>query len=231
MAAIRGLVKLLIVEDATKTAELLRKGLGQHGFVTDVANDGATALQLCLESRYDAIVIDVMLPELDGLSLLGRIRQHGIQTPAIFLTARGTIEDRLRGFEAGADDYLVKPFAVSELTARLHAILRRGANLQPELLQIEDLVIDPARHRATRGGRVLPLTPKEFQLLSLLARNKGQAMSRSLIAERVWDMFHDPGTNVVDVHINRLRAKVDATFGKKLIHTVRGVGYRLDATE
>jgi len=221
-------VKLLIVEDTKKTADLLQKGLGQHGFVTDVAGDGDSALRQCMSGHYDALVIDVMIPGLDGYELLASLRGRGVRTPAIFLTARGTIEDRLRGFEVGADDYLVKPFAISELTARLHAIIRRGTNLQPERIEIADLVIDPARHRATRAGTLLPLTPKEFKLLSLMARHQGQVLSRSMIAERVWDMFHDPGTNVVDVHIKRLRAKVDTPFPTKLIHTVRGVGYRLD---
>jgi two-component system, OmpR family, copper resistance phosphate regulon response regulator CusR len=225
------IVKLLIVEDTRKTADLLQKGLGQHGFVTDVAADGDSAVRLCLAGHYDAMVIDVMIPALDGYDLLAALRKHGIKTPAIFLTARGTIEDRLRGFEVGADDYLVKPFAISELTARIHAITRRGQQLQPENIEIADLRIDPARHRATRGGTLLPLTPKEFKLLSLMARHRGQVLSRSLIAERVWDMYHDPGTNVVDVHIKRLRAKVDSPFAVKLIHTVRGVGYRLDAEE
>jgi two-component system copper resistance phosphate regulon response regulator CusR len=225
------IVKLLIVEDTRKTAELLQKGLGQHGFVTDVAADGDSAMRLCLAGHYDALVIDVMIPALDGYDLLAALRKHGIKTPAIFLTARGTIEDRLRGFEVGADDYLVKPFAISELTARIHAITRRGQQLQPENIEIADLQIDPARHRATRGGTLLPLTPKEFKLLSLMARHRGQVLSRSMIAERVWDMYHDPGTNVVDVHIKRLRAKVDSPFAVKLIHTVRGVGYRLDAEE
>jgi two-component system, OmpR family, copper resistance phosphate regulon response regulator CusR len=221
-------VKILIVEDTRKTADLLQKGLSQHGFVTDLATDGEVARQLCLDGHYDALVIDVMIPALDGYSLLAALRQHGIRTPAIFLTARGTIEDRLRGFEVGADDYLVKPFAVSELTARIHAITRRGAQLQPQCIEVGDLLIEPTRHRASRGGTLLPLTPKEFKLLALMARHRGQVLSRSMIAERVWDMYHDPGTNVVDVHIKRLRAKVDAPFATKLIHTVRGVGYRLE---
>lgn len=221
-------MKLLVVEDAPKTASFLTKGLGQHGFVVDVAADADQALRLCQDASYDAMVIDVMLPGRDGFALLADLRRRGIATPALFLTARGALDDRVRGFEVGADDYLVKPFAISELVARLRAILRRSPQLQPERLVVGDLEIDPARHRATRAGVVLGLTPKEFALLAFLARHRGEVLSRTLIAERVWDMNYDPGTNVVDVHIRRLRAKVDDPFASRLIHTVRGVGYVLD---
>jgi two-component system copper resistance phosphate regulon response regulator CusR len=221
-------VKLLVVEDAPKTAGFLNKGLGQHGFVVDLAVDADQALRLCQDASYDALVVDVMLPGRDGFALLADLRSRGVITPALFLTARGALDDRVRGFAVGADDYLVKPFAISELVARLRAILRRGPVLQPELLRVADLEIDPARHRAARGGAALVLTPKEFLLLSFLARHRGEVLSRTLIAERVWDMNYDPGTNVVDVHIRRLRAKVDEPFATRLIHTVRGVGYVLE---
>lgn len=222
-------MKLLVVEDSPKTANFLAKGLGQSGFVVDLAGDGNAALQLCLTNRYDALVVDVMLPERDGFSLLADLRSRQITTPTLFLTARGTLNDRVRGFEVGADDYLIKPFAISELVARLRAIFRRGPQLQSELLQIADLEIDPARHRVVRAGAQLTLTPKEFALLWLLARHRGEVLSRTMIAERVWDMYYDSETNVVDVHIGRLRAKVDAPFPTRLIHTVRGVGYVLES--
>jgi two-component system, OmpR family, copper resistance phosphate regulon response regulator CusR len=221
-------MKLLVVEDAPKTASFLAKGLQQSGFTVDLARDGDTAFLLSREGGYDALVIDVMLPERDGFSLLADLRSRKVHTPALFLTARGTIDDRVRGFEVGADDYLVKPFAISELVARLRAILRRGKALQPALLQVGDLEIDPPRHRASRSGQVLNLTPKEFALLWLLARQTGEVLSRTLIAERVWGMNFDCETNVVDVHIRRLRAKVDDPFATRLIHTVRGVGYVLE---
>ncbi|MBX3464166.1 MAG: heavy metal response regulator transcription factor [Planctomycetes bacterium] len=221
-------MKVLVAEDSAKTASFVSKGLAQHGFVVDVAADGNSALSLALAGHYDAFVLDVMLPERDGFSLLADLRSRQVTTPALFLTARGELEDRVRGFEIGADDYLVKPFAISELVARLRAIFRRGAQLKPERLVIADLEIVPARHRAVRGGVDLALTPKEFALLSLLARHRGEVLSRTLIAERVWDMYYDSETNVVDVHIGRLRAKVDAPFDKRLIHTVRGIGYVLE---
>ena len=221
-------MKVLVAEDSPKTANFLTKGLNQHGFVVDVAADGETALRLAIDGHYDAFVFDVMLPGRDGVALLTDLRSRQIATPTLFLTARGALDDRMRGFEAGADDYLVKPFAISELVARLRAILRRTPQLQPERLQIADLEIEPARHRAARGGTSLDLTAKEFALLWLLARHRGQVLSRTTIAERVWDMYYDSETNVVDVHIARLRAKVDTPFDKRLIHTVRGVGYVLD---
>lgn len=221
-------MKLLVVEDAPKTASFLAKGLREAGFVVDIATDVPSAFQLGSSGAYDAMVIDVMLPGGDGYSLLTELRRREVQTPALFLTARGTIDDRVRGFEVGADDYLVKPFAISELTARLRAIMRRGPTLQPVRLVVGDLEIDPPRHRAVRGTTVLSLTPKEFALLWLLARHAGEVLSRALIAERIWDMNHDCETNVVDVHIRRLRAKVDDPFPNRLIHTVRGVGYVLE---
>jgi two-component system, OmpR family, copper resistance phosphate regulon response regulator CusR len=223
-------VKILVVEDEKKAARFLRKGLSENGFVVDVAAEGEEGLHLATSAEYDLIILDVMLPERDGWSILGEIRRSGRQTPVLFLTARDSLQDRVKGLNLGADDYLVKPFAFSELLARVRSILRRGPGREPEILKRADLEIDVARHRASRGGRKLDLTPKEFALLSFLAKRPGEVQSRTLIAEQVWDMNFDGGTNVVDVHVRRLRSKVDDPFERKLIHTVRGVGYVLDDT-
>ena len=218
-------MRILIVEDERKTAAYLRKGLAESGFVVDTANRGDDGLHLALTQDYDLIILDVMLPERDGWTILKAIRQAGRQTPVLFLTARDTVEDRVKGLELGADDYLVKPFAFSELLARVRSILRRSPGRQPETLHVADLELDLIRHRATRGGQRLDLTPKEFALLSLLARRQGEVLSRTLIAEQVWDMHFDSNTNVVDVAVRRLRRKADDAFPRKLIHTIRGSGY------
>lgn len=218
-------MRILIIEDERKTAAYLRKGLSESGFVVDVADQGNDGLHLALTQQYDLIVLDVMLPDRDGWSVLAAIRQAGKQTPVLFLTARDTLPERVKGLELGADDYLVKPFAFSELLARIRSILRRGPSRQPETLRVADLEIDLVRHKTTRGGQRLDLTPKEFALLSLLARHKGEVLSRTLIAEQVWDMHFDSDTNVVDVAVRRLRRKVDDAFPRKLIQTVRGLGY------
>lgn len=219
---------ILIVEDDTKTAAYLRKGLTENGFVVDVADKGEDGLFLARTGDYDLIILDVMLPEQDGWSVMAGIHQSGKTVPVLFLTARDSVQDRVKGLELGADDYLVKPFAFSELLARIHSILRRGPGRHADILRITDLEIDLPRHRAMRGGKRLDLTPKEFALLSLLARRAGEVLSRTLISEQVWDMNFDSDTNVVDVAIRRLRRKVDDPFDKKLIHTVRGVGYVLE---
>lgn len=219
---------ILIVEDDIKTAAYLRKGLTENGFIVDVADKGEDGLFLARQVEYDLVILDVMLPEPDGWAVLTGIRRSGQQTPVLFLTARDSVQDRVKGLELGADDYLVKPFAFSELLARIHSILRRGPGRQIDILRIADLEIDLPRHRAMRGGKRMDLTPKEFGLLSLLARRKGEVLSRTLIAEQVWDMNFDSDTNVVDVAIRRLRRKADDPFDKKLIHTVRGVGYVLE---
>jgi two-component system copper resistance phosphate regulon response regulator CusR len=221
-------VKLLVVEDAAKTAAYLSKGLGENGFVIDVAGDGEAGLELARTGDYGCLIVDVMLPKRDGWSLVAELRRAGRQTPVILLTARDLVEDRVRGLNLGADDYLVKPFAFSELLARLRSVLRRSASRTPEVLRVGDLEIDFPRHRVVRAGRRIELTAKEFLLLSLLARRAGEPQSRTTIAEQVWDMSFDPGTNVVDVHVRRLRSKVDDPFERKLIHTVRGVGYVLE---
>jgi two-component system copper resistance phosphate regulon response regulator CusR len=221
-------VKILIVEDEAKAAAYLRKGLAENGFVVDVAGRGDEGLRRALSGDYDLLILDVMLPGRDGWSVLTELRQAGKQTPVLFLSARDTVHSRVKGLEMGADDYLVKPFAFAELLARVRSVLRRGPSRQPENLRIADLELDLTRHRASRGGRRLDLTPKEFALLSLLARRQGEILSRTLIAEQVWDMNFEGDSNFVDVHVRRLRAKVDDTSERKLIYTVRGIGYVLE---
>jgi two-component system copper resistance phosphate regulon response regulator CusR len=221
-------VKVLVIEDEQKSASYLKKGLSEEGFTVDVTNNGDDGLHAASHGAYDLIVLDVMLPRRDGWSVLSRLRGEGNQTPVLMLTARDAVPDRVKGLELGADDYLVKPFAFSELLARMRTILRRGPSRQPSTFQIGDLEIDIPRQRATRAGKKLDLTPTEFRLLSLFSRLAGEVLSRAFIAEQVWDMNFDSDTNVLDVHIRRLRAKVDDPFPKRLIQTVRGVGYVLE---
>ena len=221
-------MRILIIEDERKTAAFLNKGLSESGFVVDTEENGEQGLLLALSKGYDLIILDVMLPGRDGWSILSTLRQSGNQIPVLFLTARDAVQDRVKGLELGADDYLIKPFAFSELLARVRLLLRRAPARQSETLQIADLEIAFARQKATRGSNRLDLTAKEFALLSLLARRTGEVLSRTLIAEQVWDINFDSDTNVIDVVIRRLRSKVDDPFEKKLIHTVRGVGYVLE---
>ena len=221
-------MKALVAEDEAKTAAYLRRGLEENGFVVDDASDGELAVHLACTGAYDVVILDVMMPKLDGWSVLSQMRAADVATPVLFLTARDAVHDRVKGLELGADDYLVKPFAFSELLARLRTLMRRGAVRQPTTLRVADLEIDPVRHRATRGGRPLDLTPKEFLLLSLLVRRTGDVLARTLIAEQVWDINFDSDSNVVEVHMRRLRLKMDDPFEHKLIHTVRGVGYVLE---
>ena len=222
-------MKILVIEDEPKAAAYLKKGLNESGFVVDVAVDGEQGLQLGSSNGYDLIILDVMLPRRDGWSVLAELRKSAVATPVLFLTAKDAVLDRVKGLELGADDYLVKPFAFSELIARIRSILRRGQSRSQDVIQIADLEVDLIRHRAARGGKRMDLTPKEFSLLSLLVRRSGEVLSRTLIAEKVWDMNFDSGTNVVDVHVRRLRAKLDDPYEVKLIQTVRGVGYVLEA--
>lgn len=221
-------MKILVVEDEPKTASYLRNGLVENGFIADVSHRGDDGLHAASTGDYDLIILDVMLPERDGWSVLSALRAAGGSTPVLFLTARDGVQDRVKGLELGADDYLVKPFAFSELLARVRSVLRRGPGRQPDVLRVADLEIDVTRHHASRDGWRLELTPKEFLLLSLFARRAGEVLSRTFIAEQVWDMNFDPGTNVVDVHVRRLRSKVDEPFERKLIRTVRGLGYVLE---
>ena len=223
-------MKVLIIEDETKTGDYLCKGLTENGFVVDLAINGDDGLHLAQTGDYDVIVLDVMLPGKDGWTVLQELRGR-LQTPVLFLTARDKVEDRVKGLELGADDYLVKPFAFSELLARVRTLLRRGKIAQPEVLQVADLVLDPARRKATRDQCKINLTAKEFTLLHLLMRRQGEVLSRTFIAEQVWDMNFDSETNVVEVAIRRLRAKIDDSFQKKLIHTMRGMGYVLEARD
>ena len=224
-------MKILIVEDEQKTGDYLKQGLSEAGFVADLARDGVDGLHLALTGDYDLVVLDVMLPRLDGWQVLREIRQKSKHMPVLFLTARDQVEDRVKGLEFGADDYLVKPFAFSELLARVRALLRRGKTSEPELLQIADLELDLLRRRVTRGGRRIDLTAKEFALLELLLRRQGEVLPRSLIASQVWDMNFDSDTNVIEVAMRRLRAKIDDAFEPKLIRTVRGMGYVLEVPE
>ncbi|SCY11674.1 heavy metal response regulator transcription factor [Nitrosospira sp. Nsp13] len=220
---------ILIIEDEKKTASFLKKGLSEAGYVVDTSEDGDEGLLLALDIDYDLIILDVMLPERDGWSILSVLRcKEDKRTPVLFLTARDTVSDRVKGLELGADDYLIKPFAFSELLARVRLLLRRTPVLYSEILKIADLEIVLGRQKVTRNGSRLDLTPKEFALLSLLMRRTGEVLSRTLIAEMVWDINFDSDTNVIDVAIRRLRSKVDDPFEQKLIHTIRGVGYVLE---
>ena len=226
-------MRLLVIEDEFKLGAYLRKGLTEEGFVVDVAHDGIDGLHLAMECDYDLIVLDAMLPGIDGLGVLAALRQSK-QTPVLMLTARVRIEDRVKGLQSGADDYLVKPFAFSELVARIDALLRRGRPRSADsatVLGLADLEVDLLRHKGSRAGRRLDLTAKEFNLLVLLLRRQGEVLSRTEIAEQVWDMNFDSATNVIDVAIRRLRGKLDVPFERRLLHTVRGMGYVLETRD
>jgi two-component system copper resistance phosphate regulon response regulator CusR len=225
-------LRLLVVEDEIKTGDYLKKGLTEAGFTVVLVRNGRDGQHLAITEDFDLIVLDVMLPDVDGWHIVTALRQAGQMTPVLFLTARDGVADRVKGLELGADDYLVKPFAFAELLARVRTLLRRGsAPASPDKLQVADLTLDLSRHRAVRQGRKINLTQKEFSLLELLVRHEGEVMPRSLIAAQVWDMNFDSDTNVIDVAIRRLRAKIDDAFSVKLIHTVRGMGYKLEAED
>ncbi|MBW7834812.1 MAG: heavy metal response regulator transcription factor [Simplicispira suum] len=225
-------MKVLIVEDELKTGDYLRQGLVEAGFVADLARTGTDGLHLALTGDYDLLVLDVMLPGLNGWQLLQSLRRSGNALPVLFLTARDQVEDRVKGLELGADDYLVKPFAFSEFLARVRTLLRRGkASIEPTVLRIADLELDLMRRRAQRAGRRIDLTAKEFALLELLLRRQGEVLTRSLIASQVWDMNFDSDTNVIEVAMRRLRAKMDDDFEPKLLRTIRGMGYVLEASD
>jgi two-component system, OmpR family, copper resistance phosphate regulon response regulator CusR len=224
-------MRLLVVEDELKLAQYLHKGLSENGHVVDLAHDGIEGRRLAIGGEYDLVLLDVMLPGVDGFGVLAAMRAEGRVTPVLMLTARDKVEDRVRGLERGADDYLVKPFAFSELLARVGALLRRGAassGPQTTELRLGDLELDLLARRATRAQQRLDLTAKEFNLLTLLLRRRGQILSRTTLAEQVWDMNFDSDTNVVEVAVRRLRSKLDDPFDSKLLHTVRGMGYVLE---
>jgi two-component system copper resistance phosphate regulon response regulator CusR len=220
---------ILIVEDEQKIAAFIRRGLMENGFVVDVAEDGEKGLEYALARKVDLIILDVALPKRDGWSVMAELRRAEIHTPVLFLTARDSVPDRVKGFDLGADDYLVKPFHFSELLARVRSVLRRAPERREETITVGDLKIDPRRHKVTRAGTTLNLTPKEFSLLLFLASSAGDIVSRTEIVEQVWDINFDTGTNVVDVMMRRLRAKVDDPFETKMIQTIRGIGYVLKA--
>lgn len=222
-------MKILIVEDEPKTGDYLKQGLAEAGFVVDLVREGRDGLHHGTTGDYDLAILDVMLPGLDGWAILQGMRKAGRDTPVLFLSARDGVEDRVKGLELGADDYLVKPFAFSELLARVRTLLRRGNKASaPELLRVADLELDLLRRRVTRAGRRVDLTAKEFLLLELMMRHKGEVLPRSLIASQLWDMNFDSDTNVIEVAMRRLRVKVDEDFEPKLIRTVRGMGYVLE---
>ncbi|MBA1291454.1 heavy metal response regulator transcription factor [Pseudomonas japonica] len=223
-------MRVLLVEDEPKTAHFLAKGLTEASYAVDVALDGLDGRHFIEEADYDLIILDVMLPGLDGWQLLKLVRQRG-DTPVLFLTARDSVEDRVKGLERGADDYLVKPFAFIELLARVRTLLRRGPPRELEYYRVADLELDVMRRRVTRGGQRLVLTNKEFALLHLLVSRRGEVLSRTFIASHVWNLNFDSDTNMVDVAVRRLRAKLDDPFFPKLIHTVRGIGYQLEASD
>lgn len=224
-------MRLLVVEDEPKLADYLHRGLSENGYVVDVARDGIDGRRLAIHGEYDLLLLDIMLPGVDGFGVLKSARERSQHTPVLMLTARDRVEDRVRGLQEGADDYLVKPFAFSELLARVGALLRRGAaqaNGGGTQLRLADLEVDLASRKAHRAAKRLDLTAKEFTLLSLLLRRRGQILSRTTLAEQVWDMNFDSDTNVVEVAVRRLRAKIDDPFPTKLLHTVRGMGYVLE---
>jgi heavy metal response regulator len=222
-------MRLLVVEDEQKVASFIQQGLTEEGHAVDLARDGDMGLAMALDRVHDLIVLDISLPKKDGLEVFTSVRQAGIRTPILLLTVRANIEDKVLGLDAGADDYLTKPFAFEELVARIRALLRRHTDAAPPVLQIADVILDPARRTVTRNGESIELTPREFTLLDYFMRNPGRVLTRTMIAEHVWDYNFDTSTNVIDVYVNYLRKKIDTDRELKLIQTVRGVGYVLQA--
>jgi two-component system copper resistance phosphate regulon response regulator CusR len=223
-------MRFLVVEDEKRIADFLSRGLESAGYAVDVAGDGSTAIELVHATDYDLVILDMMLPDMDGLQVLEKIRNRKSSPPVLILSARGGVDDRVKGLELGADDYLVKPFAFVELLARVRVLLRRGQPT-PERLQVGDLVLDCIRRKVVRSGENVELAPKEFSILEYMMRNRGRPLSRTMIVEHVWDMDYDGLTNIVDVYIRHLRSKIDDKWPQKFIHTVRGIGYMLDLPE
>ena len=223
-------MRILVVEDEKKIQDFLSRGLESAGYAVDVAGDGITAVELVHSTEYDLIILDIMLPGMDGLQVLAKIRNRKVVPPVLILSARGSVDDRVTGLEHGADDYLVKPFAFVELLARVRVLLRRGQPT-PERLQVGELSLDCIRRKVIREGENIELAPKEFSILEYMMRNRGRPLSRTMIVEHVWDMDYDGLTNIVDVYIRHLRSKIDDRWPLKMIHTVRGIGYMLDVPE
>jgi heavy metal response regulator len=221
-------MRILVVEDTIKVASFIQRGLEASQYQVDVEHDGEAGLNRLLVEDYDLAILDVMLPKMDGFSVIKAMRKQGVKVPVLLLTARGAVEDKVAGLDVGADDYLTKPFAFEELLARVRALLRRGA-AAPEMLELADLRLDPAKRQVTRASKRIDLTAKEFALLEYLLRRQGQVLSRSVIAQHVWGVDYDTFTNVIDVYVNYLRKKIDSDFQIKLLHTVRGAGYVLKA--
>jgi two-component system, OmpR family, response regulator len=224
-------MKLLVIEDDREAAAYIAKGLSESGYVVDLAPDGRTGLFMASSGNYDALIIDRMLPGMDGLALVTALRAAEIRTPVLILSALGAVDDRVKGLRAGGDDYLAKPFAFAELLARVEALLRRGSSTQtqPTRLKVGDLEMDLLTRNVTRGGQEIELLPREFHLLEFLMRHAGQVVTRTMLLENVWDYHFDPQTNVIDVHVSRLRQKIDKGFAKPMLHTIRGAGYSLRA--
>jgi heavy metal response regulator len=223
-------MRFLVIEDEKRIADFLSRGLESAGYAVDVAGEGATAIDMVHATDYDLVILDMMLPDMDGLKVLEKIRNRKASPPVLILSARGGVDDRVKGLELGADDYLVKPFAFVELLARVRVLLRRGQPT-PERLQVGELVLDCIRRKVVRNGENIELAPKEFSILEYMMRNRGRPLSRTMIVEHVWDMDYDGLTNIVDVYIRHLRSKIDDKWPAKLIHTVRGIGYMLDIPE
>jgi DNA-binding response OmpR family regulator len=223
-------MRILVVEDEKHIADFVGRGLEGSGYSVDIAENGQAALSKLQSATYDLVILDLMLPDMDGLSILEKMRSRNASSPVLILSARGTLEDRVKGLEMGSDDYLVKPFAFTELLARVRALIRRGQSM-PERLQVGDLVLDCIRRKVTRGGEPIDLAPKEFDILEHMMRNKGRTLSRTSIVEHVWERDYDGLTNIVDVYIRHLRSKVDEPFPQKLIQTVRGIGYMIGTPE
>ncbi len=222
-------MRILVIEDEAKVASFIKRALEEESYAVDLSADGVQGLELGLSGSYDLIVIDLMLPGLPGLEVLKRLRKEKIQAPVLILTAQSQIDQKVKGLDAGADDYLTKPFAIDELLARVRALLRRGATETPGVLQIDDLVLNPATREVTRAGQRIDLTLKEYALLEYFMRHAGRVLTRPMISEHVWNQDFDTFTNVIDVYVNYLRNKIDRGRGRKLIHTVRGSGYMLKA--